>query len=539
MKAEEVLPHLKEGAVLSTVGFTLMGACGTILNEIEKSFLETGYPKNLTLLHGAGQSDRINGIQRLAHPGLVKRIIGSHWGLAPKWGEMIHNNEVEAFCLPQGQLVHLFRAMASGKPGNFSKVGVGTFVDPRIEGGKMNVSAQACDDILEVLSLNGEEYLFYKSHPIDVAIIRGTTADERGNITMEEEAIKLEAISVAQAAKSNGGKVFAQVKYLAKSGSLHPKDIVVPGIYVDGIIISENQEEDHRQTASYFFDPVYSGDLKIPVATRDPYPFNIRKIIGRRAVMELFPNAVVNLGTGIPGDVIGPIANEERINKAITLTIESGVIGGIPEGGTDFGITKNAEAIIEHCYQFDYYNGSGVDVTFMGMAEVDSAGNVNVSKFGTKTVGCGGFIDITQPAKKVVFCATFTAGGLKVDIEGETLRVIQEGRTKKFIDEVNQITFSGKYARDIGQRVIFVTERAVFELRKDGLVLTEIAPGIDLEIDILAHMDFKPIIAADLKMMDSRIFRDEVMEFENEFFGLEKSLLQTSNSQLKGGIEVG
>ncbi len=539
MKAKEVLPHLKEGAVLSTVGFTLMGACGTILNEIEKSFLETGYPKNLTLLHGAGQSDRINGIQRLAHPGLVKRIIGSHWGLAPKWGEMIHKNEVEAFCLPQGQLVHLFRAMASGKPGNFSKVGVGTFVDPRIEGGKMNGSAHACDDIVEVLSLHGEEYLFYKSNPIDVAIIRGTTADERGNITMEEEAIKLEAISVAQAAKNNGGKVFAQVKYLAKSGSLHPKDIVVPGIYVDGIIISENQEEDHRQTASYFFDPIYSGDLKIPEASSDPYPFNIRKIIGRRAVMELFPNAVVNLGTGIPGDVIGPIANEEGINKAITLTIESGVIGGIPEGGTDFGITKNAEAIIEHCYQFDYYNGSGVDVTFMGLAEVDAAGNVNVSKFGTKTVGCGGFIDITQPAKKVVFCATFTAGGLKVDIEGGTLRVVQEGRTKKFIDEVNQITFSGQYARNIGQRVIFVTERAVFELKKDGLVLTEIAPGIDLEIDILSQMDFKPIIAADLKVMDSRIFKEEVMGFENEFFGLEKFLLQTSNSQLKGGIKVG
>ncbi|MBS4224190.1 acyl CoA:acetate/3-ketoacid CoA transferase [Lederbergia citrea] len=533
IKVTEVLSHLKDEAVLSTVGFTLMGACGTILNEIENSFLETGSPKNLTLLHGAGQSDRVNGIQRLAHPGLIKRIIGSHWGLAPKWGEMIHQNEVEAFCLPQGQLVHLFRAMASGKPGNFSKVGLGTFVDPRIEGGKINERTRACDDIVEVIHLKGEEYLFYNSHTIDVAIIRGTTADENGNVTMEEEAIKLEAISVAQAAKSNGGKVFVQVKYLAKNGSLHPKDIVIPGIYVDGIIIAENQEEEHRQTASYFFDPVYSGDLKIPEASSGPYPFNIRKVIGRRAVMELFPNAVVNLGTGIPGDVVGPIAEEERINKAITLTIESGVIGGIPEGGTDFGITKNAEAIIEHGYQFDYYNGSGVDVTFMGLAEVDVNGNVNVSKFGTKTVGCGGFIDITQPAKKVVYCATFTAGGLKVAIENGKMRIVQEGTTKKFLDKVNQITFSGQYARDKGQSVIFVTERAVFELRKEGLVLTEIAPGIDLERDVLKQMDFQPILAKDIKTMDMRIFREEAMEFEYEFFNLEKSLSET-----EGGIKV-
>ncbi|AZU64455.1 acyl CoA:acetate/3-ketoacid CoA transferase [Neobacillus mesonae] len=535
----EVLPYLKDEAVLSTVGFTLMGACGTILNEIEKSFLETGSPKNLTLLHGAGQSDRVNGIQRLAHPGLVKRIIGSHWGLAPKWGDMIYQNEVEAFCLPQGQLVHLFRAMASGKPGNFSKVGLGTFVDPRIEGGKMNERSRACDDIVEVLHLKGEEYLFYNSHAIDVAIIRGTTADENGNITMEEEAIKLEAISVAQAAKSNGGKVFVQVKYLAKKGSLHPKDIVIPGIYVDGIIIAENQEEDHRQTASYFFDPVYSGDLKIPEASSDPYPFNIRKVIGRRAVMELFPNAVVNLGTGIPGDVIGPIANEERINKAITLTIESGVIGGIPEGGTDFGITKNAEAIIEHGYQFDYYNGSGVDVTFMGLAEVDSEGNVNVSKFGKKTVGCGGFIDITQPAKKVVYCAAFTAGGLKVAIEDGNLNILLEGKAKKFINKVNQITFSGKYARSAGQSVIFVTERAVFELRKEGLVLTEIAPGIDLQRDIIQQMEFEPIISKDLKLMDLRIFKEDPMELENEFYQLENSLHIKNKQKSQGGAKVG
>jgi propionate CoA-transferase len=524
-KAKDVLPLLKEGSTLATVGFTLMGACGTILNEIERSFLETGYPRNLTLLHGAGQSDRVNGIQRLAHPGLVKRIIGAHWGLAPKWGELIHSNEVEAYCLPQGQLVHLFRAMASGKPGSFSKVGLGTFIDPRVEGGKINDRSRQSEDIVEVIHIQDEEYLFYKSQPVDVAIIRGTMADEKGNVTMEEEAVKLEAISVAQAAKTNGGKVYVQVKYLAKNGNLHPKDIVIPGIYVDGIIVAENAMEEHRQSASYFFDPVYAGDLRVPVAASAPLPLSVRKIIGRRAVMELFPGAVVNLGTGIPGDVVGPITNEEQINHVITLTIESGVIGGIPEGGIDFGITKNAEAIIEHGYQFDYYNGCGVDVTFMGLAEADGEGNVNVSKFGTKTVGCGGFIDITQPAKKVVYCAAFTADGLDAAIEYGKLRIVTEGKAMKFLHRVNQITFSGKYARQQGQPVIFVTERAMFELQKEGLVLTEIAPGIDLEKDILSLMEFKPIISSSLKTMDVRIFRDEPMGLADAFFKTPTSML--------------
>ncbi|TVY02418.1 acyl CoA:acetate/3-ketoacid CoA transferase [Paenibacillus cremeus] len=521
LKAKAILPYLKEGSTLATVGFTLMGACGTILNEIERSFLETGFPNNLTLLHGAGQCDRVNGLQRLAHKGLIKRIIGAHWGLAPKWGELIHNNEVEAYCLPQGQLVHLFRAMASGKPGNFSKVGLGTFVDPRVEGGKINDRSRQGEDIVEVLTLHNEEYLYYKSQPIDVAIIRGTTADESGNVTMEEEAIKYEALSVAQAAKSNGGKVFVQVKYIAKNGDLHPKQIVIPGIFVDGIVVAENPIEEHRQSSSYYFEPVYAGDIRVPESESAPLPLNVRKVIGRRACMELFPGAIVNLGTGIPGDTLGPIATEEKINGEITLTIESGVIGGIPEGGIDFGITKNAIAIIEHGSQFDYYNGSGVDVTFMGMAEADSDGNVNVSKFGTKTVGCGGFIDITQPAKKVVYCATFTAGGLEVAIDNGNLRIEKEGIARKFLKKVNQITFSGHYARKNNQPVLFVTERAVFELRKEGIVLIEIAPGIDLEKDILDLMDFRPIVSDKLKMMDPRIFRDEPIGLCDDFFRTE------------------
>ena len=515
--AKEVLKYLPEGATLAVCGFTLMGACETILKEIENEFLSNGTPQNLTLLHAAGHSNRANGIQHLAHPGLIKRIIGSHWGLAPKWGELIHNNEVEAFCLPQGQLVHLFRAMASGKPGNFSKVGLGTFVDPRIDGGKINERAQSCEDIVDVIELYNEEYLFYKSHSIDVAIIRGTTADEKGNVTFEDEAIKLEAISVAQAAKRFGGKVFIQVKNLAQNGSLHPKQVVIPGIYVDGIVIAENVEEDHRQTHSFYYNPSYSGDVRVPVSATAPIPLSVRKVIGRRAIMELFPQANVNLGTGIPGDVVGPITNEEGFNEQITLTIESGVIGGIPAGGLDFGITQNAEAIIEHGYQFDYYNGTGIDVTYMGLAEVDEEGNVNVSRFGTKTVGCGGFIDITQPAKKVVYCGTLTAGGLELEIGKFGLKIIQEGRSKKFLQAVKQITFSGKYAVKTKQAVLYVTERAVFELRGEGVTLIEIAPGIDLQRDVLDQMDFTPQIAKDLKLMDIRIFQDQRMNYKDEF----------------------
>jgi propionate CoA-transferase len=517
MTADDVLKWIPDGVTVATVGFTLMGACETILRRIERSFLETGSPRSLTLFHAAGQSDRVNGIQRLAHPGLVDKIIGSHWGLAPKWGELIFRNEVEAHCMPQGQLVHLFRAMASGKPGNLSKVGLSTFIDPRVEGGLMNDRAKAKGSMVEVVQLQGEEYLFYRAHPIDVAIIRGTTADEFGNVTMEDEAVKLEAISVAQAAKRYGGKVIIQVKNYVKRGTLPPRDVIIPGIYVDGVVVSEFPEQEHRQTASAFYDPVYTGSLKVPVGSLASLPLNIRKIIGRRGVMELFPDAVVNLGTGIPGDTVGPVASEEGVLDRIVLTVESGVIGGVPEGGTDFGIAKNMEAIIDQAYLFDYYNGSGVDITYMGAAEIDQNGNVNVSKFGTRVVGCGGFIDITQPAKQVVFLSTFTAGGLEVEIQDGKLRILKEGEHKKFLQEVRQITYSGTYAANREQLVLFVTERAVFRLTNEGLELSEIAPGVDLERDILSQMEFRPVIPPNLRQMSAALFSESSMNFVHTF----------------------
>ncbi len=517
MDPSTVVSMIQDYSTLAVCGFTLMGACETLLREIEARFLERQKPSQLTLLHGAGHSDQVNGIEHLAHKGLIRRVIGSHWGLAPKWRELINQNEVEAHCLPQGQITHLFRAMASGKPGNFSKVGLGTFIDPRLEGGKVNAQARENVGLVEVINILGEEYLFYKQIPIDICFIRGTTADEFGNVTMEEEALKLEAISLAQATKRFGGKVVVQVKNYVKRGTLAAKDVVIPGIYVDHIVVAEEPEETHRQTASTHFSPVFSGQIKIPIEEQEPMPLTVRKIIGRRAVRELFPEAIVNLGTGIPGDTIGPISSEEDVLHEINLTIESGAIGGVPTGGTDFGLTINADAIIEHPYQFDFYSGRGVDITFMGCAEVDILGNVNVSRFGTRTVGCGGFIEITQNARKVIFCSTFTAGGLEIEIKNGELNVKKDGKFKKFINDVNQITFSGAIANAKKQEVLYVTERAVFELKDEGLTLIEMAPGVDLEKDIVAQMDFRPIISSDLKKMDSSIFLEEAMGIKDVF----------------------
>ncbi|RSL33560.1 acyl CoA:acetate/3-ketoacid CoA transferase [Salibacterium salarium] len=512
-----VLDVINDGDTLALSGFSLIGACEDVLQTIESSYLENNSPKNLTLLHAAGHSDRENGIERLAHKGLVTKIIGSHWGLAPKWASLISENEVEAHCLSQGQLTHLFRDMAAGKPGTFSKSGLGTFIDPRLEGGRVNQKAKNEESLVDLIHLKEEEYLFYNQVPIDVCVLRGTTADEFGNITMEEEALKLDSLSVAQATKRFNGKVIIQVKNYVKRGTLPAKDVVIPGTCVDHIVVTENAEKNHRQTASTAFNAIYTGALKAPNEGMETQHLNARKIIGRRAVKELYPEAVVNLGTGIPGDTVGPVCSEEGILDEIHLTIESGAIGGIPLGGTDFGIARSPEAILEHSSQFDYYNGRGVDVTFMGGAEIDADGNVNVSKFGKVTTGCGGFIDITQNAQKVVFCFTFTAGSLKTDIYNHELDITQEGKFKKFVDKLHQITFSGEYAKNINQTVLYITERAVFRHTQEGIRLMEIAPGIDLQKDILDQMDFEPLYDDFVKTMDKDIFGTGKMDYKTEF----------------------
>lgn len=506
--ASEAAHMIKDNMTVCPIGMTLISASEAILKAIEASYLEKGHPHNLTLLHSCGQSDRKDGIQHFAHEGLVTRIIGSHWGLQPRWMEMIANNKVEAYCLPQGQVAQLYRSMACGLPGKMSKIGIGTFIDPRYEGGKMNERTKKLGDIVEVMDFHGEDYLFYNQIPIDVCIIRGTECDEMGNLTTDEEAMKLEVLPAVLATKRYGGKVIAQVKRVVQTGTLNPKNVTVPGVFIDGIVVCENPDVDHRQTSSWVFDPAYSGQIRVPQSAIEPLPMNVRKFIGRRALKEVYPGCVINLGTGIPNDVIGSISHEEGISEDVMITVESGIYGGIQAGGINFGIGKNLYAMIGHHEQMDYYNGAGVDVTFMGFGELDSEGNINATKMGPKCTGCGGFIDITQNAKKVVFCGTFTANGCEFTFDNNKLTILKEGKIKKMVSEVAQFSFNGKISRDSDQEVYVVTERAVFKLVKDGVMLIEIAPGIDLQTQVLDMMDFTPIISSNLKIMDDYLFNE-------------------------------
>ena len=507
ISAREAAQLIRNGDTVCTVGMTLIGAAESILKAIEARFQATGEPHDMTLVHAAGQSDRQRGNQHFAHPGMVTRIIGSHWGLAPRWMAMINNNEVEAWCFPQGQMVHLYSAMAAGLPGRLSPVGLGTFVDPRLEGGRMNARTREQPDLIEYMQFRGEDFLFYPAIPLDVVIVRGTHADESGNLTTDEEAMKLELLHAVLAAKRYGAKVLAQVKYRVANGSLPPKSVTVPGTLIDAIVVCDEPETDHRQTSGWAFDPAFCGDIRRPAAQSEPLPLDLRKLIGRIACRYLTPGCVINLGTGIPNDVIGAIVHEEQLSEQVTITVESGIYGGQQAGGTDFGIGCNLSAMISHQDQMLYYNGAGVDITFMGAGEMDPNGHVNATRLGTSCPGAGGFIDITQNARHVVFCSSFTAKGLEIACEQGELRILREGEVRKLVTQVNQVSYNGELARARGQIMHYVTERAVFELRPEGPVLTEIAPGIDLQRDILAHMDFRPLIAPELAVMDSALFQ--------------------------------
>lgn len=505
---QEAVGMIHDGNTIATVGMTLTGSAESIVKSLVKSFFEHQTPRDLTLLHAAGQADGARGINHFAHEGLLRRVIGGHWGLAPDLMKLITDNKVIAYNMPQGQLAQLFRSMACGLPGKMSKVGLGTYIDPRVEGGKMNPKTELEADIVEVIHIDDEEYLFYRSVPIDCVIIRGTTADEDGNISFEDEPVKLEVMSAVLAAKRYGGKVIVQVKRVAKSGTLHPQSIIVPGYFVDAVVVCENLEVDHRQSHSTYYDPAYSGDLVVPQGSLQPVPLSIRKVIGRRAISEVVLGEAINLGIGIPNDVIGSILMEEGIDKDVLLTVESGLYGGLPEGGMDFGIAKNTVALLEHTVQMDFYNGIGIPFAFMGAGEVDQYGHVNSTRFGDRCTGCGGFIDITQNAQNIIFCSTFTAKGLDVSFEEGKLKINKEGSSKKFVKKVAQISFNGELAKQAHQKVLYVTERAVFEMREEGFTLIEIAPGIDLEKDVLNQMEFVPEIALDLKEMDMKLYAE-------------------------------
>jgi propionate CoA-transferase len=489
----DAIAAIPDGATVAVDGFTLMGVAEALYEGIETTFRVTGHPRDLVIVHAAGQSNRKIGFEHFAVEGLAKRIVGSHWGLMPRMSAFLGQGLAEAVCLPQGQLSSLYRSIAAGRPGNLTRIGLGTFVDPRIESGKVNQAARDhAPDYVAIETIDGNEFMFYRSFKIDVGIFRASAVDQDGNCSMDEEAVMLDALAIAQAAHNAHGIVICQAKKLVPRGAIAPRQVTVPGALVDLVVQAPDPERQHRQTDGAFFDEIYisaSTGAELPRAE-----YSTRLAIGRRAIRYLHQGDVVNIGTGIPGDSVGPALAEAGLSDRITLTVESGVYGGVPAGRVDFGITAHPTAIIPHASQFDFYNGGGLDATFMGAGQVDREGNVNVSRLGGRIIGAGGFIDITQSARLVCFCFTL------------------EGSHEKFVDRVDQLTFSAEQARRNNQEVLYVTERAVFRLEPDGLALIEIAPGLDVN-DVLSQIPFPVKVRQPMAQMPEDIFRPTVAPF--------------------------
>lgn len=505
--ADEAAKLVNDNDTVGISSFTALSLAEDLIVGIRDRFLEEGHPRQLSIFHCSGVGDyKTKGLGHFAHDGLVRKIYGAHAAPYPKLSPMMINGQIETYMVPQGVCSHLTRAMAGGEAGLLTKVGLNTYADPRIDGCKMNDSCK--EDIVQLVTIDDKEMLFYKAFPIDVCLLKASIADEDGNITCEYEPLLLEQLEMAAATHRCGGTVIVQVHKVAKRGSLSPQAIKIPGILVDYVVVG--RKENTFQT--HFFDeykPELNGTLKVPVEAIEPMEFNLRKICGRRGVLEIEPGTFVNVGGGI-SEAVANVAAEEGVSEKILLGVESGLIGGVPVVGA-IGSAYNPEVMIRQPECFDLYNGGLLDITFLGCAQVDKEGNVNVTKFGDKVIGPGGFVNITQNTKKICFLGTFMAGKIDAEFGNGTLKIKEDGKNKKFVEKVEQISFSGKYAMENGQEVLYITERAVFKLTSKGVMLVEIAPGIDLEKDILKQMEFKPVIAEDLRMMDERIYRMEKM----------------------------
>lgn len=505
ISATQAANLIKDNDTVALSGFGLACVNQETIAALEERWNAGNGPHDLTIVNSSavGARGKREGLSKIAYEGLVKRWIGGIMSASPALGELAMQNKLECYNLPQGVITALYREIAAKRPGVITKVGLGTFVDPRIDGAKVN--DVTVDDLVKLIELEGEEYLFYKTFPIDVALIRGTYADEMGNLTLEQEGLKMEVLPIAQAARNSGGIVIAQVKAVAKTGSLDPNLVKVPGNCVDYIVVSE--PENHLQTENTQYNPAFSGQIKVPVSGFKSIPLTERKIMARRAAAEIRPGDVMNLGVGVPAEV-GVIMSDEGIADYALLTTEAGAVGGTAADDKNFGHSYNAYANLAMHEQFDYYDGGGLDLTVLGLAQADEQGNLNVSKFSGRVAGCGGFINITTTSKRIVFVGTFTAGGLEASFGKDGVTIITEGRHKKFVKKVEQITFAGQESAKIGQKVVYITERAVFELRDGTMTLIEIAPGIDLQTQVLDQMEFTPAIVSPLPLMDSGLFTE-------------------------------